>query len=103
VTPEQSIDLKEQERADLLARMNPDARPEVEALLAQPAGSKLLDRPGWALESEPVAVPLASGAQGGQYRIESAIGAGGMGVVFRAYETKPHRPLVIRRCSSRRR
>jgi serine/threonine protein kinase/Tol biopolymer transport system component len=66
-------------------------------MLAQPAGSKLLDRPGWALESEPwAAPPLASGAQVGQYRIESAIGAGGMGVVFRAYDTKLHRPVAIK-------
>jgi eukaryotic-like serine/threonine-protein kinase len=91
-----AIDLREDERTVILARATPEVRHNVEAMLAQPAGSKLLDPPGWALVSEPLAAPLASGAQVGQYRIESAIGAGGMGVVFRAYDTKLHRPVAIK-------
>ena len=92
-----AIDLREDERAALLACADPDVRHQVEAMLAQPAGSKLIDPPGWALESEPLASPpLAPGAELGQYRIESAIGAGGMGVVFRAYDTKLHRPVAIK-------
>jgi eukaryotic-like serine/threonine-protein kinase len=92
-----AIDLREDERAALLARAGTDVRRTVEAMLAQPAGSKLLDPLGATLESEPLAAsPPASGAQLGQYRIESAIGAGGMGVVFRAYDTKLHRPVAIK-------
>ncbi len=92
-----AIDLREDERAALLARASPDVRDKVEAMLAQPAGSKLLDPPGWALESGPTASPpLAPGVELGQYRIESAIGAGGMGVVFRAFDTKLHRPVAIK-------
>jgi eukaryotic-like serine/threonine-protein kinase len=92
-----AIDLRDDERAVLLARASPDVRHKVQAMLAQPPGSKLLDPPGWALESVPLASPpLAPGAELGQYRIESAIGAGGMGVVFRAYDTKLHRPVAIK-------
>ena len=40
--------------------------------------------------------PLAPGQQLGQYTIEAAIGAGGMGVVFRAHDTKLHRPVAIK-------
>ena len=88
-----ATDLGEDERAALLAGASAEVRQRVEAMLAQPAGSKLPDR---ALESEPSAAPLGSGTQVGQYRIESAIGAGGMGVVFRAYDTKLQRPVAIK-------
>ncbi len=92
-----AIDLGEDDRTALLARASPDVRHQVEAMLAQPAGSKLLDLPGWELKSEPLASPLpAPGVELGQYRIESAIGAGGMGVVFRAYDVKLHRPVAIK-------
>ena len=79
-----AIDLGEGERAALLAAASPGVRQKVEAMLARPAGSERL------------ATPLAAGAQVGQYRIESTIGAGGMGVVFRAYDTKLHRPVAIK-------
>ena len=92
-----AIVLSEDERVTLLATAGAEVRHQVEAMLAQPTGSKLLDPPGGALESEPQAAPpLASGAQLGQYRIESSIGAGGMGVVFRAYDIKLHRPVAIK-------
>src|ERR1700733_14577594 len=92
-----AIHLSEDERAALLARASPEVRYKVEAMLAQPAGSKLPDPPGGALGSETLATPLvAPGAQLGQYRIESAIGAGGMGVVFRAYDIKLQRPVAIK-------
>ncbi len=92
-----AIDLREDERAALLALASPDVRNKVEAMLAQPAGSKLLDPPGRPLEAETLAAtPVAPGTQIGQYRIESAIGAGGMGVVLRAYDLKLQRPVAIK-------
>jgi serine/threonine protein kinase len=92
-----AMDLKGDERAALLARASPDVRDKVEAMLAQPAGSKLLDPSELALDTESLASPpLAPGTELGKYRIESAIGAGGMGVVFRAYDTKLHRPVAIK-------
>jgi eukaryotic-like serine/threonine-protein kinase len=90
-------DLNGDERAALLASAVPDVRQKVEAMLAQPAGSKLLNPPEWALDSQSVDAPLlAPGTELGQYRIEHTIGAGGMGVVFRAYDTKLHRPVAIK-------
>src|SRR3984957_19162335 len=92
-------DLGEEERAGLLAGASAEVRDKVEAMLAQPAGSKLADLSGRGLESELSAAQLASGTQVGQYKIESAIGAGGMGVVFRAYDTKLSRPVAIKSLS----
>jgi serine/threonine protein kinase len=92
-----AINLREDDRAALLARASAEVRHKVEAMLAQPAGSKLPDPPAWAFKSEPLAAPpLDPGAEIGQYRIESAIGAGGMGVVFRAYDIKLNRPVAIK-------
>jgi serine/threonine protein kinase len=41
-------------------------------------------------------VPIAVGQTLGRYRIEEEIGAGGMGVVYRAYDTKLKRELAIK-------
>src|SRR5438128_294756 len=45
---------------------------------------------------DPGQQPLSSGAQIGFYRIESQIGAGGMGTVYRALDTKLNRPVAIK-------
>src|SRR5712692_3360800 len=82
---ERSLD----QRASLLAGADPDIRREVEALLAQPSG--LAD-----LLAGPTVTQLGAGALLGSYRIESAIGAGGMGVVYRGLDTKLHRPVAIK-------
>src|SRR5688572_446839 len=66
-----------------------DLRREVEALLAQSDSSE-----GAANLSDEAQLP--AGAQLGPYRIESALGAGGMGVVYRARDTKLNRPVAIK-------
>lgn len=66
-------------------------------MLAPPAGSNLLDHPAWEVESGPSPPLLLSpGAQLGQYKIETEIGLGGMGVVFRAVDSKLQRPVAIK-------
>jgi len=90
------MDLNEEDRAALLAQASPDIREQVERLLAQPAGSKLLD---WSVGEHETAVPsavVAPGTRVGQYQIESSIGAGGMGVVYRALDTKLNRPVAVK-------
>jgi serine/threonine protein kinase/Tol biopolymer transport system component len=86
-----TLGLKGEERAELLARAAPEVRSEVEAMLAQPERHAALKT-----EQSSAALPLGPGAQLGQYIIETAIGAGGMGVVFRALDTRLTRPVAIK-------
>ena len=71
---------------------------EVESLLRQDAAKVVLDRSIWA-----TAAPLfherpdlAPGTALGPYRIEGPLGAGGMGEVFRATDTRLNRPVAIK-------
>ena len=71
---------------------------EVESLLRQDAEKVVLDRSLWA-----TAAPLfherpdlAPGTALGPYRIEGPLGAGGMGEVFRATDTRLNRPVAIK-------
>lgn len=92
-----AIELTGEDRAALLAQASPDVRREVEAMLAQPSRSNLFDRPVWEGEPQPPAAPLPlPGVQLGQYRIEATIGAGGMGTVFRAVDTRLQRRVAIK-------
>ena len=71
---------------------------EVESLLRQDAAKVVLDRSIWA-----TAAPLfherpdlAPGTALGPYRIEGHLGAGGMGDVLRATDTRLNRPVAIK-------
>ena len=77
-----AVKLGAAERSALLAEADPELRREVEALLAEQGDSTVTQ--------------IAVGFQLGTYRIEAPIGEGGMGVVYRAFDTKLNRPAAIK-------
>ena len=77
----------------MLDSADPELRREVESLLAQQVSLPELPMPS-------TITPVGVGASLGPYRIEAQIGEGGMGVVFRALDTKLNRPVAIKLLSS---
>ena len=88
-----------EDRAALLAQADPELRREVESLFAQRTGAEFLERPAIQVpESLENTTPtsVAVGTCLGPYRIEGKLGAGGMGEVFRATDTRLHRAVAIK-------
>jgi eukaryotic-like serine/threonine-protein kinase len=81
---------------DAECRGDQELRAELEVLLAKDDSPQAsLDQPVWEASGQSSG-PVSVGTQLGVYRIESVLGQGGMGVVFRAFDTKLHRPVAIK-------
>jgi len=89
------------QRAALLDATDPDIRARVERMLEIESGSGILEQSAADLLADPTKTILASGAELGPYRIEAQIGAGGMGTVYRAVDTRLGRVVAIKIAAER--
>jgi serine/threonine protein kinase len=80
----------------VLADADPDLRQEVQKLLAQKSGGKILDQAAFDLMMDTTQTQVTAGSRLGPYRIEALLGQGGMGDVFRATDTRLGREVAIK-------
>jgi serine/threonine protein kinase len=89
------------ERAALLECTDPEVRLRLEQMLAVEPGIGMLDHPPADLLNSSSSPVERTGGQLGPYKIEAVIGAGGMGTVYRAVDTRLGRVVAIKIAAER--
>ena len=93
---EELFHLASERGTEVLANADPDLRREVEEMLAQKSGGKILDQAAFDLMADLTQTQIMAGSQLGPYKIEVLLGQGGMGQVFRAIDTRLGRSVAIK-------
>ena len=111
MTPEQWRQIEElyqaaqnchpKERAALLECTDPEIRLRVERMLEVESGSGILESGAGSVPADTAETAITPGAQLGPYKIERQVGAGGMGTVYRALDTRLGRVVAIKIAAER--